>query len=354
MQQELRFATFNVCNLALPGTKYYDDQEPYTAAEYDAKTTWIARQIDQLDADVIGFQEIFSQAALRNVLAKSQKYQRAHHIGFDPQTQAHQTPSVALISRLPILEGTAGVTLHTVLPHHLSIPLPGVDEPLTSFTRPVLHARLMMPADRIVNVFVCHLKSKRPDYRNGDNATDPDQVSMAILRSLIRRSTDAMGLRSLLTDCMLGNRGPIVVMGDFNDVADAVSTQLVMGAGDCGKNSLDDRLFDSNRVQSCKSLHDVGYSHVHEDTHETVDHVLVSREFNPESSFAIGEVLQVIHINDHVELKLPEATDHGLVLVRIKLREPDAGQAQASPYLASASPTTDATSGTGALPSATI
>ena len=62
MQQELRFATFNVCNLALPGMKYYDDQEPCTAAEYEAKTTWIAQQIDRLDADVIGFQEIFSQA----------------------------------------------------------------------------------------------------------------------------------------------------------------------------------------------------------------------------------------------------------------------------------------------------
>ena len=53
MQQELRFATFNVCNLALPGMKYYEDQIPYSAEEYDAKISWIAQQLDRLDADVL-------------------------------------------------------------------------------------------------------------------------------------------------------------------------------------------------------------------------------------------------------------------------------------------------------------
>ena len=65
MQQEIRFATFNVCNLAPPGVKLYDNLEPLTPEGYDAKANWIAQQLDQLDADVIGFQEIFSQAALR-------------------------------------------------------------------------------------------------------------------------------------------------------------------------------------------------------------------------------------------------------------------------------------------------
>ena len=106
MQQELRFATFNVCNLALPGMKYYEDQIPYSVEEYDAKISWIAQQLDRLDADVIGLQDIFSQSALKDVLAKTQKYRDAHHIGFDPDPQAdHLTPSVALISRLPVVDG---------------------------------------------------------------------------------------------------------------------------------------------------------------------------------------------------------------------------------------------------------
>lgn len=67
MQQEIRFATFNVCNLAPPGAKLYDNLQPLTEQEYEAKAEWTAQQLDQLDADVIGFQEIFSQAALRDV-----------------------------------------------------------------------------------------------------------------------------------------------------------------------------------------------------------------------------------------------------------------------------------------------
>ena len=71
MQQEIRFATFNVCNLSQPGAKLYDNLPPLTPAEYEAKVAWTAQQLDQLDADVIGLQEIFSMEALRDVLALS-------------------------------------------------------------------------------------------------------------------------------------------------------------------------------------------------------------------------------------------------------------------------------------------
>jgi predicted extracellular nuclease len=69
MQQEIRFATFNVCNLAPPGVKLYDNLDPTTSEEYEAKLAWTAHQIDMLAADVIGFQEVFSQAALAEAVA---------------------------------------------------------------------------------------------------------------------------------------------------------------------------------------------------------------------------------------------------------------------------------------------
>ena len=46
MQQEIRFATFNVCNLAPPGVKLYDNLLPTTPEEYEAKLNWTAHQID--------------------------------------------------------------------------------------------------------------------------------------------------------------------------------------------------------------------------------------------------------------------------------------------------------------------
>src|SRR3954470_8869257 len=88
MQQEIRFATFNVCNLSQPGAKLYDNLAPLTPDEYRAKVIWTARQLDQLDADVIGFQEIFSMAALRDVLDHTRGYQDAVLAGFDSPPDA--------------------------------------------------------------------------------------------------------------------------------------------------------------------------------------------------------------------------------------------------------------------------
>ncbi len=318
MQQEIRFATFNVRNLALPGALYYDNLAPWTEQEYEAKTSWIAQQMDRLDADIIGFQEIFSQQALQDVLAKTKTYRQAHHAGFDPVARDGQlTPSVALVSRHP-LHGE--VKAYSELPRNLSVTLPGSGETSTRFTRPVLHAQVALSDELVINVFVVHLKSQRPDFLDGEQQDDPYQFGLGTLRSLIRRGTEALGLRYLLADFVQHSRVPLVTMGDFNDVVSAVTSRIVMGDGRYGKSAFDDRLFDSYRIQSRHDpLRNVGYSYIHEGQYQTIDHILVSEEFNPASRFAIGEVLDVAYLNDHIVLQQPEASDHGQVLLRVRL-----------------------------------
>jgi endonuclease/exonuclease/phosphatase family metal-dependent hydrolase len=349
MQQELRFATFNVLNLAPPGMRFYADQEPHTQAEYDAKVAWIAQQIDALDADVIAFQEIFSQDCLRDVLEKSRKYQHAHLVGFEPEGHDMPgnvdagilTPSVALVSCLPL---AGPPTSYSRLPHGLSVVLPGIDAPVNTFTRPILHVRLLAgtdepllpgrptPRPQAIDLLVCHLKSKRPDYRGqaglpgvaGDQ--DSYQLGLATLRSMIRRSTEALGLRYLVSDQLRRQRLPLLVMGDFNDVAAAMTTQLVTGVASerrVLREGPTDRLFDCYRIQSkLRPLRDVGFTHSHDGIMETIDHVLVSDAFEPGATGAIGEVVEVIYINDHLGLKPPQASDHGIVLVRLLLYAP--------------------------------
>ncbi|MGV8894140.1 MAG: endonuclease/exonuclease/phosphatase family protein [Burkholderiaceae bacterium] len=324
MQQEIRFATFNVCNLALPGAVCYDNLAPYTEVEFEAKTTWIAQQLDLMDADVIGFQEIFSQKALQHALAKSTRYAHAQQVGFDPVARDGKlTPSVALVSRLPLV---GEVKAYSELPCQLSVALPiaGACDAETCFTRPILHVKVALSSTLIVHVIVVHLKSQRPDYAEGENEDDIYQPGLGSLRSLIRRGTEALGLRYLLTDLVQRNRLPLVVMGDFNDVAGAITSRIVMGDGRHSNDGSDDRLFDGYRIQSQPTpLRHVGYSTIHHGQFETIDHILVSEEFNPTSRFAVGEVLEVIYLNDHVQLRLPEASDHGQVLMRMKLYDVD-------------------------------
>ena len=57
-------ASFNVKNLIGAEQEYYTFQS-YTTEEHAWKAAWLADQIVTLDADVVGFQEIFEEAALR-------------------------------------------------------------------------------------------------------------------------------------------------------------------------------------------------------------------------------------------------------------------------------------------------
>lgn len=322
MQQELRFATFNAYNLAPPGVKLYDNLAPSTPEQYEAKLDWTARQIDLLDADVIGFQEIFSQVALRAALARTTKYSTAEHIGFDPDPAAPRlTPSVALVTRLPRAELAAQLI---DFPNGINMPEGSRDA--ERFTRAPLHVALQVTPDLVIDVVVVHLKSRRPDYRNGDSGDDPQLYALACLRSLVRRGTEAAALRVLLADMARKHKRPRIVMGDFNDVADAVTTGIVMGVGA----PLGERLFDASQLQrrfDCQR--DVAFSCVHDGRYSTIDHVLVSEDFHRDLPNAIGEVIDVVSLNDHLLLGSPGASDHGQVIARLRLFDESHGLSEA-------------------------
>ena len=322
MQQEIRFATFNVRNLAPLGMKLYEGMAPYTDAEYEDKINWTAQQLDRLDADVIGFQEIFSQAALKEVLARTRRYCEAFHLGFDPDPDADKfTPSVALVSRLPIVGEASAIW---GLPEELQGMWLQGGKPLARFTRPVLHAVVQLNGEVAANVFVLHLKSKRPDFVSGEQENNYRHFGMASLRSLVRRGAEALGIRLVIADVMQASGLPTVVMGDFNDVATATTTQLVMGSGQRELKEGGWRLHDANRIQrKVMRGHDVHFTDIYDGYHETIDHILLSDAFDAESPNALGAVEEVLYFNDHVAQALPFASDHGQVVARIRLFEKD-------------------------------
>ncbi|UQV47010.1 endonuclease/exonuclease/phosphatase family protein [Janthinobacterium lividum] len=315
MQEEIRFATFNVCNLAPAGAKLYDNLEPLSLAQYEAKAEWTARQIDLLDADVIGFQEIFSQAALRDVLSRTRHYREATLAGYDAtDTGGRMLPTVALVSRLPL--AGAGATWAN-FPAGVTV---SADDNACRFARAPLHVQVILPGGQLTDVVVVHLKSRRPDYRHGDG-NDAAAYALANLRSLQRRGAEAVALRMLASE--LGHSGrPRIVLGDFNDIANAVTTSIVMGAGAPCEPGMEmrARLYDANAIQLRQdALRHVGYTNIHDSAYMTIDHILVSEHFHAASPRAIGVMQEVTYLNDHLLLGLPHSSDHGQVLARIKL-----------------------------------
>ena len=315
MQEEIRFATFNVCNLAPAGAKLYDNLEPLSPAQYEAKAEWTARQIDLLDADVIGFQEIFSQAALRDVLSRTRHYREAALAGYDAiDIAGRMLPTVALVSRLPLVG--AGVAWAD-FPAGVSV---SAEDKACRFARAPLHVQVLLPGGQLTDVVVVHLKSRRPDYRHGDG-NDAASYALANLRSLQRRGAEAVALRVLASELGHSSR-PRIVLGDFNDIANAVTTAIVMGAGAPCEPGMEmrERLYDANAIALRQdAARHAGYTNIHDSAYMTIDHILVSEHFHAASPRAIGMLQEVTYLNDHLLLGLPHASDHGQVLARIKL-----------------------------------
>ena len=69
MGKDISFGTFNLYNLQLPGEPWRN--KPYTAAQYSAKIKWSAQMLRALDAEVIGFQELWFKKCLEDVFEEA-------------------------------------------------------------------------------------------------------------------------------------------------------------------------------------------------------------------------------------------------------------------------------------------
>ncbi len=274
---DFTIASFNVKNLIGPDKEYYEFQK-YTPEEYAWKQDWMANQLLTMNADIIGFQEIFEEEALRNVIDetdaradalnaatvpdRSKSYRRKvifRKLEVDPYTDAtlafapnvadqgiagQRRPGVAVLSRFGF-KGAPEVIQD--LPQPLDIPfqpLRGLGGPheagfyrLRRLSRPILKVRIPIGKE-VITIFNCHLKSKlgehfKPegaDYAPEEDLTKYDPVGRALgsLRSAIRRMAEAWVLRGEIVK-EIKARNPVAVMGDFNDGEHAVSSEIISG-----------------------------------------------------------------------------------------------------------------------------
>jgi endonuclease/exonuclease/phosphatase family metal-dependent hydrolase len=318
---DVRFGSFNVYNLHEPGRIVYD-QALYTVAEYERKIAWLGSQVRAMRADVIGFQEVWSRAALAEAVVRSERFEDADVHMFDAGADPVE-PNVALATRLRLL---SPVRYHLAFPPTLSFgPLSAVQE----FERPVLEAELELPAEGDlppvpVRVFVAHLKSKRLTFLQGEDQGDPKVRALGAARSLLRRAAEATALRWLVVDQMRGTRTPVVVIGDLNDGIEAVTNRIITGERPFGKGAdetaaaYDVMLYSTYLLQSQRNLRDVFYTHIHDFEYETLDHILVSEELVGRAPGSVAEFNGLQMWNDHLNVTDQTRSDHGQVVARFR------------------------------------
>jgi endonuclease/exonuclease/phosphatase family metal-dependent hydrolase len=331
MSTNFRIATFNVLNLHDAEQSVYGEIL-YSNTNYARKIEWLAAKLDEIDADIVALQEIWSEQALRDVVAASERMREASVVTAPWAGPGNQLPRVAFVSRFAALEPPVSLT---DIPAHLQLELPDAPElglraqRHSKFSRPILKGRFALPegssGPRSVTVFTLHLKSKRPERletkTSGEDLDKPAVQARATLRSLIMRGCEAAAVRELVIQETDGQLAPCIVLGDFNDTAESVTTELVTGkASPNDKAARDTLLYNAVAIQSNRGLkREVGYSHLHFSTPSVLDHILVSEEFVAGGKFSIGQVQTVQYFNDHLNSRELIKSDHGIVCANLSL-----------------------------------
>ncbi len=265
-------ASFNVKNLIGADQEYYKF-EKYTPEEHAWKEAWMADQLFTMDADIVCFQEIFDEAALRDVIRetdlrgeasnadalpdRSKRYAKKaifRKLAYTPYTDSalafapnsndgepgQRRPGLAVVSRLGFV-GQAEIIQDLAEP--LNIPLQELSGEdggyfkISRLSRPILKVRV--PVDKqVISIFNCHLKSKLGEFIKPNGAEfapeaditnyDAHGRSLGSLRAGLRRMAEAWVLRGLILEELAKGR-PVLVMGDFNDGEHAVSSEIVTG-----------------------------------------------------------------------------------------------------------------------------
>ena len=269
-------ASFNVKNLIGADQEFYRFLH-YTPEEYAWKEDWMADQIVKLGADIIGFQEIFEEDALRAVISeadrrgiatneatlpdRTKRYAKKaifRKLAYAPYTDAalafapnandgepgQRRPGLAILSRFGF---TGKPEIIQNLSPALKIPMrdmgggDGGYYTLSRLSRPIQKVRIPVGnrvGNQLITVFNCHLKSKLGEFITPDGAEyapesdlttyDAAGRAMGALRAALRRMAEAWVLRGLIIDELEAGH-PVMVLGDFNDGEHAVSSEIISG-----------------------------------------------------------------------------------------------------------------------------
>ena len=313
---KITFATMNLENLQLPDKKIYG-REGYNKNQYQKKIDWIVQKIVELDADVIGLQEIWAKECLEDVF-NSEKINGLYEF-FCDKTDG-KSISVAAAVRRPLKGNEA--TWIKEMPDELILNKRkkydkknyAISLKINEFSRPVLRMEITPIKGEKFLLFVTHLKSKCPmeldkDEKNKDEVKIHSKALGSAL-STIRRTAEAAGLRILLNKVMRGTDIPVVVTGDLNDAQLSVTTEIITEKPSykpymksrAGQKS-DRGLYSVATLQEYRSLRDVYYTYIHKNIRESLDHILVSEQFYDHSNKRIWSFNSMRILNDHLDMK---------------------------------------------------
>jgi endonuclease/exonuclease/phosphatase family metal-dependent hydrolase len=352
MAKSFRISTFNTENLLHPGVYFggrpYD--QPYPPDIYEDKIDWIARVLREGDVSLVGFQELYSEQALKDIAAQAD-FPYLYAPGLEDSKnitvsakgrQEARGPFVGLLSKFPIVTKQAVIEFPG---ETKGIEIQAGDSPselkrlpITHFQRPIIQAEVQLKDRVTATIFVVHLKSKRPQFLKSERGREQEPIVIAAgkTRSLIIRAAESVALRQLVVDATQNNAQPAILFGDLNDDLSSVTSEMIAGEEphrfaklDEKKTAWDRLLYSVHHLEEQQSYRNISYTHITNGRYELLDHIFVSQEFLHRNPACIATVRSTRIFNDHLQderrVLNPERgpsnrSDHGVPVTEIEWR----------------------------------
>ncbi len=208
---KIKLGTFNLFQFVEPPYSWYTKKEKFNTRQWSEKTTWIKNQIQKMDCDIIGFQEVFSKDALES-LVKELHFD--YFITVDiaklslNNPYKYVTTTVALASKYPIA----------------NIEEVSEEKDFFHFSRNPIKATINLPHNQALLVYVCHLKSNRlNEFEYVFHKKDSLEHKKALVSNALEgKDTTALRQRlyeasALFADIEASKDTPTVLLCDLND-----------------------------------------------------------------------------------------------------------------------------------------
>lgn len=350
-QKYISVCSFNVRNLVNPDVLYYGKYR-YSQEQYRKKIDWLAEQLFRIDADFVGFQEVFHEDALNDLLSRHSALSKERlgqekaskkeykHVLFSKNEDSQPDdpkPGLGFFSRREVLDSASlqDLTKDPITAEDVV----GLNYTLTRLSRPLMMIKVEFSDGLVGWVFNSHLKSKRPIFpeeSDDDRQENMDFLELATgsLRSLVVRAGEALALRREVIRKSQRSSIPLIVIGDLNDSESSVTTNMIAGEApprnsdpETKKKYWDVELYSAARTHLRRSEGAAFHSHIYNGHYSMIDHIFTSQEFYFRNRERVGEVTFFRCFNDHLtDRSLPgspslgDASDHGQVLVRIRIQ----------------------------------
>ncbi|GAB1467185.1 endonuclease/exonuclease/phosphatase family protein [Aliarcobacter cryaerophilus] len=204
----IKTATFNLFQFCSPEFSFYTKKEKFKKDDWEEKKNWIKEQLQKMDCDIVGFQEVFSQEELKELVLECgfKEFVVTQNPKLDEKNKVYKSTTVALASKFPIknIENISKSSDFT-------------------FAREPIKAIISLKNDLDINIYVAHLKSNRLnefEYKFTKDSTleeKKEKLNIALKNnyslSLKQRLNEAKALHFDIKKQIL----PSILLCDLND-----------------------------------------------------------------------------------------------------------------------------------------